>query len=73
MQRLVTQLKDWEILSDDNLTGVSGVDLTVTDRDVQVATTNVDDIVNLTVSAIHRVDGRGRGAAGRRLAARAGR
>ena len=59
MQRLVTQLKDWEILSDDNLTGVSGVDLTVTDRDVQVAATNVDDIVNLTVSAsiASKVDG----------------
>lgn len=59
MQRFVTRLADWDVLSDDNLSGIGGIDITVTDRDVQVEETNVDDIVNLTVSAslASKVDG----------------
>ena len=59
MQRLVTQLTEWDVLSDDNLSGISGVDFTVTDRAVEATETNVDDIVNLTVSAsvASKVDG----------------
>jgi hypothetical protein len=59
MQRLVTQLEEWDVLSDDDLSGISGIDLTVTDREVETAPTNVDDIVNVTVSAsvASKVDG----------------
>lgn len=51
MQDLMTELKRLEVVSDDNLSGVGGVDWEVTDRDVQVEETNVDDIVNLEVTA----------------------
>jgi hypothetical protein len=59
MQRIVTRLTDWEVLSDDNLSGIGGIDITVTDRDVVAEETNVADIVNLTVSAslASKVDG----------------
>ena len=51
MQRLMTQLQESEVLSDDSLSGVSGIDFVVSERAVEVDATNVDDIVNLTVSA----------------------
>jgi hypothetical protein len=59
MQRFMTRLEDWGVISDDSLTGISGIDITVTDRDVDADETNVDDIVNLTVSATvaSKVDG----------------
>jgi hypothetical protein len=59
MQRFVTRLADWDVLSDDNLSGIGGIDIMVSDRDVRVEETNVEDIVNLSVSATvaSKVDG----------------
>ena len=49
------ELKRLEVLSDDDLSDVSGVDITITDRDVEVDATNVDDIVNLDGDGDRRV------------------
>ena len=51
LQDVVAELQRLEVLSDDDLSGVSGVDITVTDRNVASTPTNVDDIVNLDVTA----------------------
>jgi hypothetical protein len=51
LQDMVSELQRLEVLSDDDLSGVSGIDIVVTDRNVASTPTNVDDIVNLDVTA----------------------
>lgn len=51
LQDLASELERLEVLSDDDLSGVGGVDLVVTERRIEAEPTNVDDIVNLTVTA----------------------
>ena len=48
----VDELKRLEVLSSDaDLSKVGGIDIAITDRSVDVQATNVDDIVNLEVTA----------------------
>ena len=52
LQDLVGELKRLEVLSADaDLSKVGGIDIAITDRSVDVQATNVDDIVNLEVTA----------------------
>ena len=52
LQDLVGELKRLEVLSSDaDLSKIGGIDIAITDRKVDVQATNVDDIVNLEVTA----------------------
>lgn len=60
MTQLVDELRRLEVLSDDaDLGGIAGIDIELDDERVEVAQTNVDDIVNLRISASGRgsIDG----------------
>ena len=50
LQDFVSELRRLEVLSDDDLSDIGGVDLEVTEREIEVEETNVDDIVNLTIT-----------------------
>jgi hypothetical protein len=52
MQDLVSELTRLEVLSDKaDLAHIGGVDIAITDRDVDVEETNADDIVNVSIRA----------------------
>ena len=48
---MIDELERLEVLSDVNLEDVNGVDVTLENEDVEVAETNVDDIVHLNITA----------------------
>jgi hypothetical protein len=51
-QELISELTRLEVLTDDaSLDDLNGFDITLADRNVLVETTNVDDIVNITMNA----------------------
>jgi hypothetical protein len=51
MIELIDELERIEVLSDVDLTDINGVDVELTNRDVTVEETEVDDIVHLTLTA----------------------
>ncbi len=51
IQDLASELKRLEVVSDDSLGDISGFDISITDRDVQVEQTNIPDIVDLAITA----------------------